>query len=91
MENFLLSRNCGNFSSDELPGLNSSVEVNDEGGGDGDDDAEDDMDGDDFVDTDDNNFEMQLRRRKGKIINCAKETIEHGNYYNWRRLKMMNK
>lgn len=28
--------------------------------------------------TDDNNFESNLRRRKGKIISCAKETIEHG-------------
>lgn len=31
---------------------------------------------DDF--TDDNNFESNLRRRKGKIISCAKETIENG-------------
>ncbi|XP_032580896.1 anoctamin-8 isoform X4 [Drosophila sechellia] len=30
---------------------------------------------DDF--TDDNNFESNLRRRKGKIISCAKETIEN--------------
>lgn len=28
--------------------------------------------------TEDNNFESNLRRRKGKIISCAKETIEHG-------------
>lgn len=28
--------------------------------------------------TDDNNFESNLRRRKGKIISCAKETIENG-------------
>ncbi|KAL9924394.1 anoctamin 8 white walker isoform 3-T4 [Glossina fuscipes fuscipes] len=27
--------------------------------------------------TDDNNFESNLRRRKGKIISCAKETIEN--------------
>lgn len=26
----------------------------------------------------DNNLESNLRRRKGKIISCAKETIEHG-------------
>lgn len=26
----------------------------------------------------DNNLETRLRRRKGKIISCAKETIEHG-------------
>lgn len=32
--------------------------------------------GDDF--TDDTNFESNLRRRKGKIISCAKETIENG-------------
>lgn len=31
---------------------------------------------DDF--TEDNNFESNLRRRKGKIISCAKETIENG-------------
>ncbi|XP_069962838.1 anoctamin-8 isoform X3 [Bactrocera oleae] len=31
--------------------------------------------GDDF--TDDTNFESNLRRRKGKIISCAKETIEN--------------
>ncbi|XP_053958995.1 uncharacterized protein LOC128863716 isoform X1 [Anastrepha ludens] len=31
--------------------------------------------GDDF--NDDNNFESNLRRRKGKIISCAKETIEN--------------
>lgn len=30
---------------------------------------------DDCGDTD---FESNLRRRKGKIISCAKETIEHG-------------
>lgn len=30
--------------------------------------------------TDDNNFESNLRRRKGKIISCAKETIENGKY-----------
>lgn len=29
--------------------------------------------------TDDNNLESNLRRRKGKIISCAKETIEQGN------------
>ncbi|XP_055372047.1 uncharacterized protein LOC129606022 [Condylostylus longicornis] len=28
----------------------------------------------------DNNFESNLRRRKGKIISCAKETIENGNF-----------
>ncbi|KAM7354217.1 anoctamin 8 white walker isoform 12-T15 [Cochliomyia hominivorax] len=38
------------------------------------DDAAIDGDGD-F--TDDNNFESNLRRRKGKIISCAKETIEN--------------
>lgn len=27
-----------------------------------------------------NDFESNLRRRKGKIISCAKETIEHGKY-----------
>lgn len=27
----------------------------------------------------DNNFESHIRRRKGKIISCAKETIEQGN------------
>lgn len=26
----------------------------------------------------DTDFESNLRRRKGKIISCAKETIEHG-------------
>lgn len=26
----------------------------------------------------DNDFESNLRRRKGKIISCAKETIEQG-------------
>ncbi|XP_067622020.1 anoctamin-8 isoform X3 [Eurosta solidaginis] len=31
--------------------------------------------GDDF--TDENNFESNLRRRRGKIISCAKETIEN--------------
>lgn len=29
----------------------------------------------------DNDFESNLRRRKGKIISCAKETIEHGTLY----------
>lgn len=28
--------------------------------------------------TDDNNMESNLRRRKGKIMSCAKETIENG-------------
>lgn len=42
------------------------------------DDAAIDGDGD-F--TDDNNFESNLRRRKGKIISCAKETIENGKFY----------
>ena len=28
----------------------------------------------------DNNLESTLRRRKGKIISCAKETIEHGKF-----------
>ncbi len=28
----------------------------------------------------DNNLESNLRRRKGKIISCAKETIEHGEF-----------
>lgn len=28
--------------------------------------------------SEDNNFESNLRRRKGKIISCAKETIENG-------------
>lgn len=28
--------------------------------------------------TDDNNLESNIRRRKGKIISCAKETIEQG-------------
>lgn len=28
----------------------------------------------------DNNFESHMRRRKGKIISCAKETIEQGNF-----------
>lgn len=27
---------------------------------------------------DDNNLESNIRRRKGKIISCAKETIEQG-------------
>lgn len=27
---------------------------------------------------DNNNLESNLRRRKGKIMSCAKETIEHG-------------
>lgn len=34
----------------------------------------------------DNNLESNLRRRKGKIISCAKETIEHGEWncvYAW--------
>lgn len=30
------------------------------------------------IDKIDNDFESNLRRRKGKIISCAKETIEHG-------------
>lgn len=30
------------------------------------------------VECGDNDFESNLRRRKGKIISCAKETIEHG-------------
>ncbi|KAL7739672.1 hypothetical protein ACLKA6_012227 [Drosophila palustris] len=30
----------------------------------------------DFIE--ENNFESNLRRRKGKIISCAKETIENG-------------
>lgn len=30
---------------------------------------------------DDNNLESNLRRRKGKIISCAKETIESGVCY----------
>lgn len=28
--------------------------------------------------SDDNNLESNLRRRKGKIMSCAKETIEQG-------------
>ena len=30
---------------------------------------------------DDNNRESNIRRRKGKIISCAKETIEQGKFY----------
>lgn len=33
---------------------------------------------DDFGGGNENNFESNLRRRKGKIMSCAKETIEHG-------------
>lgn len=31
--------------------------------------------------TDDNNLESNIRRRKGKIISCAKETIEQGKIF----------
>lgn len=34
----------------------------------------------DFFGGDDNNLEANLRRRKGKIMSCAKETIEHGKF-----------
>lgn len=30
---------------------------------------------------DDNNRESNIRRRKGKIISCAKETIQQGKFY----------
>lgn len=30
---------------------------------------------------DDNNLESNIRRRKGKIISCAKETIEQGKIF----------
>lgn len=70
VENLLLLHNCK-----DLPVSNTTVNVDEDGDG----DAE--LDGD-YADTDDNNFEMELRRRKGKIINCAKETIEQGKYYN---------
>lgn len=33
---------------------------------------------DDFGSGNVNNFESNMRRRKGKIMSCAKETIEHG-------------
>lgn len=41
---------------------------------------ESDAGNEDFAD--DNNFESNLRRRKGKIISCAKETIENGKMLN---------
>lgn len=52
------------------------------------DDAAIDGDGD-F--TDDNNFESNLRRRKGKIISCAKETIENGEYGIFRNIFLQKK
>ncbi|XP_017099243.2 anoctamin-8 isoform X1 [Drosophila bipectinata] len=56
-------------SSEDVPDSTATTTAGDGGGGtrDG---GEDDF-------TDDNNFESNLRRRKGKIISCAKETIEN--------------
>ncbi|KAH8244267.1 hypothetical protein KR026_004732 [Drosophila bipectinata] len=56
-------------SSEDVPDSTATTTAGDVGGGtrDG---GEDDF-------TDDNNFESNLRRRKGKIISCAKETIEN--------------
>lgn len=36
----------------------------------------------DYFGGDENNLETNLRRRKGKIMSCAKETIEHGKSWN---------
>lgn len=55
-----------------------TTNAGDGGGGGGGGEEARDGDEDDF--TDENNFESNLRRRKGKILSCAKETIENGQY-----------
>ncbi|KAH8324859.1 hypothetical protein KR074_009464 [Drosophila pseudoananassae] len=57
-------------SSEDVPDSTATTTAGDGGGGGTRDGGEDDF-------TDDNNFESNLRRRKGKIISCAKETIEN--------------
>lgn len=37
--------------------------------------------GNEELNDNDNNLKSNIRRRKGKIISCAKETIEQGNIY----------